>query len=470
MKKWITSSLILVILLFANKANSQIISQTYIDPCDKKVYNVTFAIPNQTLLIVVRGKSKIFTYTEAAQGRVQAWITQIFSEPCPINVTVQQSIQTAVGQAATQAASQAASGAVSQAASSAASNAAASAASSTPLPPPPTAPIPSPQPAAAAPPPTSGAASGATSPPPSTSASSSSSTSSGSSSSSQSSSSSGSGSSSSSSTENKSSSTETKTEAKTEEKKTETKTEEKKSEQKEEKKEEQKEEKKEEKKKEEKKKVVVNPMLLSADFAAAQTTEGGVTPSINLGISQSSATGEDSWGITGMLILDFKSVAVSFSKTDMNLKNGMLTSINSYSSTIAYLSGIPATINGFTHIVPKPKYTYGYNVSAVMIKLNISDVYSYSLLTSTTGFITKPFPVSKKVTISPSLFIMATPYTYSKLSGNTFNYNIMTLAGANYSFVLSKKFNFSFDYKFSYGTTSGTQFLNYIQIGSKLVL
>ena len=46
----------------------------------------------------------------------------------------------------------------------------------------------------------------------------------------------------------------------------------------------------------------------------------------------------------------------------------------------------------------------------------------------------------------------------------------MTLAGANYSFVLSKKFNFSFDYKFSYGTTSGTQFLNYIQIGSKLVL
>ena len=214
----------------------------------------------------------------------------------------------------------------------------------------------------------------------------------------------------------------------------------------------------------------MNPILVSADLAAMQRPEGGFIPSINIGMSQSSATGESSWGATAMIPLDFKSVALGLSKTDMNFKDGKLKSINGYSSTIAYLNGIPATINGVTHIVPTSKFTYGYNISAVFIKLKINEVYSYSLLSSTTGFITKPYVLSKKVTISPSIFLMASPVSYSKLGGVSFNYNLMTLAGANYSFKLGKRFNFSFDYKFSYGTAPGTPFLNFFLVGSKYQL
>jgi hypothetical protein len=211
-------------------------------------------------------------------------------------------------------------------------------------------------------------------------------------------------------------------------------------------------------------------MLASADLAAVQNPEGGFIPSINIGISQSSATGESSWGATAMVPFNFKSVAISLSKTDMNFKDGKLKSINGYSSTIAYLNGIPATINGMTHIVPTSKFTYGYNVSAVFIKLKVNEVYSYSLLSSTTGFITKPYILSKKVTVSPSIFLMASPMSYSKIGGVSFNPNVMTLAGANYSFTLSKRFNFSFDWKFSYGTTPGTPILNFFLIGSKYTL
>jgi hypothetical protein len=210
-------------------------------------------------------------------------------------------------------------------------------------------------------------------------------------------------------------------------------------------------------------------MLASADLAAAQNPEGGFVPSINIGISQSSATGESSWGATAMVPLNFKSVAIGLSKTDMNFKNGALKSITGYSSTVAFLNGIPATINGITYIVPG-KYTYGYNVSAVFIKLKIGEEYSYSLLSSTTGFITKPYILSKKVTISPSIFIMASPVSYSKIAGATFNPNIMTLAGANYAFTLSKRFNFSFDWKFSASTTPGTPILNFFLVGSKYTL
>ncbi len=44
MKKWLTSLLILVSFIFANKANGQFITQTYIDPCDSKVYTVLVPI------------------------------------------------------------------------------------------------------------------------------------------------------------------------------------------------------------------------------------------------------------------------------------------------------------------------------------------------------------------------------------------------------------------------------------------
>jgi hypothetical protein len=302
MKKYIIS---LLILFFCVKSFGQsTITQTYIDPCDNKVYVVTIPFGQNQTVAVIRGKSKIVTLADINSGAFQVWVNSVFAAPCPQNDAIRlaqeaaaraaadaaakaaadaaakaasdaaakaasdaaakaaaSAASNAAGNAASNAASGAASNAASSAASGAASNAASSAASGAASGAASSAASssasgaasgaagsaassatasPPPPPPSSAPPPASG---GSSSSPPPASGGSSQSEGSSSSSSSQSEGKSGGGS-----TEQKS---ESKTESKTEEKKTESKTEEKKSEEK--KSEEKKEEKKSEEKKEEKK-------------------------------------------------------------------------------------------------------------------------------------------------------------------------------------------------------------------------
>jgi len=65
MKKWLLILVILVVFL-ANKANGQSIVQTYIDPCDAKVYTVVIPISSnqQGVVVIIRNKSKVFTYAD----------------------------------------------------------------------------------------------------------------------------------------------------------------------------------------------------------------------------------------------------------------------------------------------------------------------------------------------------------------------------------------------------------------------
>jgi Iap family predicted aminopeptidase len=121
MKQWILVISILVLFLIAFKANGQNIIQTYIDPCDNKVYTVIVPISSNQpgVLVLIRNKSRIFTYADFASGTVTKWVSEIFLTPCPVPIAA--TIAQQAAQAASSAASQAASTAASSAASSAAS-------------------------------------------------------------------------------------------------------------------------------------------------------------------------------------------------------------------------------------------------------------------------------------------------------------------------------------------------------------
>lgn len=408
--------------MLANKADGQIITQTYTDPCDNKTYTVTFPLPNNSIIVIVRNKSKSFTYAEAQNGAIQTWVNSIFSTPCPVTQTVTQTIQNTVSQTASQAASSAASSAASTAASAASSTASSTVSTS-----------------------------------PGASASSSTS------SQSQSSSSSGSSSSSSSSSDTKSessSSGESKSESKSESK------EESKSESKEEKKEDKKED-----KKEEKKQLRMNPIMVNSDLTTVQNPNGGFTPILSLGMSQSSATGESNWGASAMIWMDFKSVAISINKSDLIFKEGQLKAIKSYSYTIAKVQGTNMTFGGYTWIKPHSKLgTIGYNLSYINIKLKEGNGYSYSLSSSATGFWTKPYPINNKVTLSPGIFIMSSPFSYNTTTGSSWNYNINGLIGCGYSYRISKRFGVNLDYKAMLSTVPGSSILSFFLIGSKMQL
>lgn len=126
MKQWILTVLISVSFLIANKANGQNIVQTYIDPCDNKVYTIVVPISSNQpgVLVLIRNKSRLFTYADFSSGTVTKWINDIFATPCPVAIVA------TVAQQAAQAASSAASQAASSAASSSAASASTSAASS----------------------------------------------------------------------------------------------------------------------------------------------------------------------------------------------------------------------------------------------------------------------------------------------------------------------------------------------------
>jgi len=510
MKKWIlTFTILIVTLLSAFKAEGQTITQTYIDPCDNKVYVVVIPFGQNQTVAVIRGKSKIVTLADISSGAFQKWVNDVFSTPCTNQADAIRLAQEAaaraaadaaaraaadaaakaaadaaakaaadaVAKAAADAAAKAASSSASAAASSSASAAASSAATNAVSPPPINVPPPPPvstPPPTAAPPPTS-------TPPPASGSSSSPPPASGSSSS---------GSSSSSSeakpaetkpadkpAESKSDKPaeqkqeEKKTESKTEEKKEEAKTEEKKSEEK------KTEEKKEEKKKEEEKKKkqeATNPTLLASDLSVIEASAGKYLAAISLGLSKSSMAGDESYSGGLMITSDLSSIVMTGGYTKMEMKSdGNLNAIHSYGTAVAYLGGNYMNLLGYTWIKPTAKRgTYGYNAGLINLFLKNDDGgFTYNMASSLIVFWTKPYVVNKKLAVSPQVFTTFAPLAWNSVTKvSTVNRHMGFLLGTSVDYKISKRFGFSFNYKLNGNTAPGSQFLSNFLIGSRMML
>ena len=509
MRKWIITFIIsIVTLLSAFKAEGQTITQTYIDPCDNKVYVVTIPFGQNQTIAVIRGKSKIVTLADISSGAFQKWVNDIFSTPCTNQSDAIAAAQAAAARAAADAAARAAadaaakaaadaaakaaadaaakaaSSSASSAASSSASAAASSAAANAATPPPINIPPPPPPvnvaPPPAAPPPTAAApppASSSSSPPPA----------------------SGSSSSSPPPAEAKPAEAkpaeakpadkpadkpaeqkqeEKKTEAKTEEKKEETKTEEKKSEEKKEeaKKEEEKKEEEKKKKEEEKKKKqeVTNPLLLASDIAGAESADGKYLLSVSLGVSKSSLAGDVSYSAGLVVNSDLSSIVTTGGITKMEMKpDGNLKAIHSYGTAFAYLGGNYMNLMGYTWIKPTPKRgTYGYNVGLINLFLKNDDGgFTYNMASSLIVFWTKPYIMNKKLVVSPQVFTTFAPLAWNSVTKvSTVNRHMGFLVGAAFDYKISKRFGFSFNYKVSSNTASGTPFLSNFLVGSRMML
>ncbi len=474
MKKWVVG--IIVLFLFAFKANGQTYTQTFIDKCTGEKKVATTTIINGHATVSFYNQIRTFTPLEVQTGVVQTWLftTKATYEAltCPVinNPVVQQAVANTATQAAANAASSAASSAASAAASSSASAAASSSASSAAA-----------SSAASTPPPTTPPPSNGSSTPPPASGSSSQSGGSSSSSSSQSS-----GSSSQSKTETKSESkTETKSESKSESKsetKSEEKKEETKSESKEEKKEEskseeKKEEKKEEEKKEEKKKEKAapsNPMLLSSDLSTIESPDGRWLQSATIGVSRASMAGDESYSATAVVMSDLKTFIVSGGYTKMDFSNGKLNAVHSYSSGFAYLNGTYMNLLGYTWVKPTEKRgVFGYNTSVInlFIKNTNTNQYDFNLSTSLVAFWTKPYQYSKKLSVSPQIFTMFSPIGWNSREGtSTVNRHMGFLLGTTFDYKITKRFGFTVNYRLSGNTTPGSPFLSNILIGSRMIL
>jgi len=510
MKRWLVYVIISVILFISHKAKGQTYTQTFVDRCTGETKLAVTTYINGNAVVSFYNQIRTFTPIEVQSGALQAWLitTKVTYEAmtCPTATVITNVISTTISQtvantataaaasaaaAAASAAASAASSAASSSASSAASSsasAAASAAVSVPTPtmaPPPPTPTATPPPAPAAAPapaPTESKPASAA-PAPAESKSEPKPAESKTEAKTESKEEAKTESKTESKEEAKSESkSESKEEAKSEEKKSESKSEEKKSESKSEQKKEQKKEeakkkeeekkKKEEERKKKEQQRALNPMLLASDLTASQGADGKYTESITIGVSKSSMMGDKSWSGTSMIYSNLTQFVLAGGYTKMMFKDGGLNAIHSYSTAEAYLQGNYMNLVGYTYIKPNPKYgTYGYNVGVINLFLKDGTKFNYNMSSSIVAFWTKPYPYSRKLVISPQVFTMFSPVAWNTVSGvTTINTNMGYMLGASFDYKISKRFGFSFNYKFSGSTQKGIPILNNFLIGSRVIL
>ena len=441
MKKFILSLIIVVLLPFYGY--TQTLVQTFVDPCTKVVS--TFVIPlTGNTVIVFYNKSKVFSAADVRSGAFNSWLNQVYEDyrklsPCSVAQTTATTTQitagavsSAVSAAASTAASTAASSAASQAASSAASSASSSAASSA----------------------SSSAASSATSSGSSSQSSNGSSTESSNSNSSSNESSSESSSSESESSGSEESSSESEGESESGG------------------------DSKSKSKGGSRGAARVNPILFNSDFTAGQSLDNSVAVIMTGGISQSSMTGQSSWGVTAMVWSNFQQFALSSRYTAMHFDEGKLTGISNFGLTAAYAFGTVFGFGTYAYIYPMGKWgVAGANLTVAFAGAEyLPDPSStpgkqMSLTSSILLFYTKPFTVNRRITLSPDVYFSGSPLVYLTKDG-TFTesqeVNILTGLGVDYSFT--SRFKLNIGVRTSISSSPDIPMLFFGVIGSKINL
>lgn len=214
-----------------------------------------------------------------------------------------------------------------------------------------------------------------------------------------------------------------------------------------------------------------NPMLVQSDLTTAQNLNGSFTPILNLGLSQSSMTGASSWGLTGMIWMNFKQFALSGRYTKMVFsKSGQLRYIHNLSLTGVYSYGNLIGFAGYSGIINLNKAgVTGFNISASGALISESKTSFYS--PTITAFYTRPFTTGKKLTISPEFYIMSTPLIYSaKDRVTSTDRTFSSFVGSGFDYKISKRFKFNFNYKLNISTNKEIPILSFFLIGSKVNL
>ena len=83
----------------------------------------------------------------------------------------------------------------------------------------------------------------------------------------------------------------------------------------------------------------------------------------------------------------------------------------------------------------------------------------------------KPYTISKRVSVSPEVFVMGSPVLYNADSNEfTTNKTIGIILGNSVNYNLSRRFGLSFNYKLNLSTSPGILPLSFFLIGSRMNL
>jgi hypothetical protein len=214
-----------------------------------------------------------------------------------------------------------------------------------------------------------------------------------------------------------------------------------------------------------------NPLIVSSDITSAQNLNGTFTAIVNVGTNKSSMTGLSSYGVTGMVWMNFRQFAISTKYTKIHFnKSKKIKFIHNFNLTGVYTYENYLGFIGYSGIMNGGKYGIaGFNISAAatVIAMEKSGYYSPSI----TGFYTKPFKVGKKIIVSPELYIISTPLIYStKERVSISDRYISGFVGSGFDYQISKRFKVNLNYKANMSTNPDFPILSFFLIGSKVNL
>lgn len=214
-----------------------------------------------------------------------------------------------------------------------------------------------------------------------------------------------------------------------------------------------------------------NPILVSSDLTTAQNLDRTFTPILNLGMAQSSMTGMSSWGLTGMIWFNFKQFALSSRYTKIHFsRGGKLKFIHNFNLTGVYSYGNVLGFVGYSGILNAGKWgVTGFNISAAgtLVSENKNTFISPSI----TAFYTRPFAATKRLSVSPELYIISTPLMYSTQDKvTTTDRTFSAFIGSGFDYQITKRFKFNFNYKMNMSTNPDFPILSFFLIGSKINL
>lgn len=214
-----------------------------------------------------------------------------------------------------------------------------------------------------------------------------------------------------------------------------------------------------------------NPLIVSSDLTSAQNLDKSFTGIINVGMSQSSMTGTSSWGVTSMVWFNLKQFAINGRYSMMKMNNkGTLKFVHNVNLTGAYSYGNVFGFVGYSMIVNAGKWGItGGNLSGAVTKT--PDDKNLFISPSVTAFYTRPFVASKKLTVSPEIYLISTPVVYSSVDKITVTDRYFSaFLGSGFDFQLTRRFKLNANYKANLSTNPEFPILSFFLIGSKINL
>ena len=212
----------------------------------------------------------------------------------------------------------------------------------------------------------------------------------------------------------------------------------------------------------------VNPIIYSSDFTVAPAADSDLSIIASLGMSQSSLMGNSSWGISSMIWSTFNQFALSGRYTIMNFNDGKLDNISNFGITGVYLAGTTLGFVTAASIFPFGKWgttgvNYTFSVAGADEGMNLSN----NILL----FYTVPVPISKRLTISPDIYLSgsSTGYLTAQQKFITSN-DVGIMTGAAFDIALTKRFKFNFALKTSLNTNPIVPQTYFGMIGTKINL